>query len=250
MVAEGVIRSPSPSRAPSPRRTPSRCPSPGDRADGAPGLSPISAYLYGHELKDAFEGWTPLVTPPGCPEAQPLRRGDGWSLNPHRLIFNKVTGLLAGAGGRKRVPIEDNRLYRVVTGSYCGQMLGTVTASPSASWASRPGRERRAGGGPGGASTTPAAREVKGVVRSASYLRSMGDGGRALVPLQKVKQVIPSWNPVDSVRSPNQGGPDRVRRGAGPGDPGVAGGLQRGRRKRRAYGKGRGRGNGYRPAWG
>ena len=81
----------------------------------------------------------------------------------------------------------------------------------------------------------------------ASYLRSMGTVDERYAAPEGRKQVIPSWNPVDLLRSPNQVGLTVY---------GVVLGLvilvllvvsSGGRRKRRAYGKGRGRGNGYRP---
>ena len=78
----------------------------------------------GKELKDAFEvdaSVTALM-----PEAQIYGAGMTWTWNPRRMIFNKVTDCAQVLPDGSAVPIDDDRLYRVVTGLYTGQMLGTV----------------------------------------------------------------------------------------------------------------------------
>jgi len=246
VVAEGVIRS---SFTPGPITTADafQVSSLGIGADGTPGYPLISAYLYGHELKDAFEvdaSVTPLM-----PEAQLYGAGMGWSLNPHRLIFNKVTDCWQVLEDGTRVPIEDDRLYRVVTGLYCGQMLGTVNGQSFGILGITPRDEN---GAPvedleARIIHNASGAEVKEWYALASYLRSMGTVDERYAAPEGRKQVIPSWNPVDLLRSPNQVGLTVY---------GVVLGLvilvllvvsSGGRRKRRAYGKGRGRGNGYRP---
>lgn len=246
VVAEGVIRS---SFTPGPITTADafQVSSLGIGADGTPGYPLISAYLYGHELKDAFEvdaSVTPLM-----PEAQLYGAGMGWSLNPHRLIFNKVTDCWQVLEDGTRVPIEDDRLYRVVTGLYCGQMLGTVNGQSFGILGITPRDEN---GAPvedleARIIHNASGAEVKEWYALASYLRSMGTVDERYAAPDGRKQVIPSWNPVDLLRSPNQVGLTVY---------GVVLGLvilvllvvsSGGRRKRRAYGKGRGRGNGYRP---
>ena len=92
--------------------------------------------------------------------------------------------------------------------------------------------------------------EVKEWYALASYLQSMGTvDGRYAAPEGR-KQVLPSWNPVDLLRSPNW---------VGLAVYGAALGLvilvllvvsSGGRRKRRAYGKGRGRGTDTGPTGG
>ena len=52
--------------------------------------------------------------------------GVEYSYNTNRMIFNKVTdSALRRADGNTQA-IVDDQLYRVVTGLYCGQMLGAV----------------------------------------------------------------------------------------------------------------------------
>ena len=54
------------------------------------------------------------------------RNNNYWKYNTKRMIFNKVveTGIIMDDGSI--VPIEDDELYRVVTGLYCCQMLSAV----------------------------------------------------------------------------------------------------------------------------
>ena len=95
-------------------------------ADGTPGYPLVSFYLTGREIKDGFEvdaSVTPLM-----PAAQLYGRGMYWKYNTSRMIFNKVV-----EGGQTLedgtvVPLEDDKLYRIVTGLYCCQMLSTVNA--------------------------------------------------------------------------------------------------------------------------
>lgn len=96
----------------------------GSGGDGTPGYPLISVYITGRELKDAFEvdaSVTPLM-----PAAQLWGAGMTWTWNPRRMIFNKVTDCAQVLGDGTTLPIEDDRLYRVVTGLYSGQMLGAV----------------------------------------------------------------------------------------------------------------------------
>lgn len=64
---------------------------------------------------------TPLMN-----AAQLYMSGITYTFNPHRLIFNKVTGAaLQNPDGSTR-KIDDTRLYRVVAGLYSAQMLSVV----------------------------------------------------------------------------------------------------------------------------
>ena len=58
--------------------------------------------------------------------AQLYPAGMTWTYNPNRMIFNKVTGCAQVLPDGTQVPIENDKLYRVVTGLYSGQMLGAV----------------------------------------------------------------------------------------------------------------------------
>ena len=65
---------------------------------------------------------TPLMS-----AAQLYGAGMTWTFNPHRMLFDKVTDCAQVLEDGRTVPLEDDRLYRVVTGLYSGQMLGAVT---------------------------------------------------------------------------------------------------------------------------
>lgn len=95
-------------------------------ADGTPGYPLVSFYLYGRELKDGFEvdaSVTPLM-----PAAQLYARGMYWKYNTKRMIFNKVVECGEVLPDGTIVELEDDKLYRVVTGLYCCQMLTTVNS--------------------------------------------------------------------------------------------------------------------------
>ena len=93
--------------------------------DGIPGYPLISIYLTGAELKMAAEidaSISDLMT-----TARLYTDGLYWNYNPNRMILNKVTDVYLCDNDEKRVEIEDDKLYRVVTDFYTSQMLGGVT---------------------------------------------------------------------------------------------------------------------------
>lgn len=175
----------------------------GSGADGTPGYPLVSVYLYGSELKDAFEvdaSVTPLM-----PAAQLYGAGMEWTFNPNRLIFNKVTACAQVLPDGSRVPIEDDQLYRVVTGLYSGQMLGTVNSKSFGILGITPRDEH------GEPITDLEAyivhnqdgTEVKEWYALASYLRSMGTVEERYSAPEGRKIVAPSWNPADLLAHPN-----------------------------------------------
>ena len=174
----------------------------GSGADGTPGYPLISVWITGKELKDAFEvdaSVTPLMS-----AAQLYGSGMKWSFNTHRMIFDKVTDCAQILPDGTEVPIQDDKLYRVVTGLYSGQMLGTVNGKSFGLLTITPRDENGQPvedleqyiiHGPGG-------EEVKEWYALASYLRSMGTvDGRYAAPEGR-KIVSRSWNPIELVRSP------------------------------------------------
>lgn len=93
-------------------------------SDQIPGYPLVSVWITGKDLKNAFEvdaSVTPLM-----PAAQLYFSGMTFTFNPHRMIFNRVTDCAQVLEDGTSFPIEEDRLYRVVTGLYCGQMLGAV----------------------------------------------------------------------------------------------------------------------------
>lgn len=89
--------------------------------DGVPGYPLVSIYLTGEELRTVAEvdaSISPMMT-----TAQLFISGLNYTINPNRLVLNKVTDIsLTDA-----TDLEDDKLYRVVADLYSGQMLGAVT---------------------------------------------------------------------------------------------------------------------------
>ncbi len=175
----------------------------GSGADGTPGYPLISVYITGSELRDAFEvdaSVTPLM-----PAAQLYGSGMHWEYNTRRMIFNKVTEAWQVLPDGSRAEIEDDRLYRVVTGLYSGQMLGTVNSKSFGILTVTP---RHADGTPvsdfedciiytsGGA-------EVKEWYALASYLQSLGTIPDRYEQPEGRKVVFSSLSPYDLLKNPN-----------------------------------------------
>ena len=174
----------------------------GSGADGTPGYPLVGVYITGKELKDAFE--VDASVSPLMPAAQLYGSGMAWSFNTHRMIFDKVTDCAQILPDGSRVPVQDDKLYRVVTGLYSGQMLGTVNGKSFGLLTITPRDEK---GQPienlenyiihGSGGT-----EVKEWYALASYLQSMGTVDSRYAAPEGRKTVSRSWNPVELVRSP------------------------------------------------
>lgn len=93
--------------------------------DGIAGYPLISIYLTGAELKIATEIDASISG--FMSSARLYTDGLYWNYNPNRMILNKVTDVYLCDVNEKRVEIEDDKLYRVVTDFYTSQMLGGVT---------------------------------------------------------------------------------------------------------------------------
>ena len=93
-------------------------------ADDTSGFPLVGVYLTGKELKCVAE--VDASVTPIMPAAQLYVSGVRYSFNTNRMFFNRVydARLLSGDGTEQE--IVDDQLYRVVTGMYSAQMLGTV----------------------------------------------------------------------------------------------------------------------------
>lgn len=121
------------------------------------------------------------------------------------MIFNKVTDCAQVLPDGSAVPIDDDRLYRVVTGLYTGQMLGTVNDQSFGILAITPKDAQ------GNVITdyeehiiyNPNGSEVKEWYALASYLQSMGevDGRYAAPEGRKVEHA--TWNPLSLLKNLN-----------------------------------------------
>jgi len=202
-------------------------------SDGTSGFPLVGVYLTGRELKAATEvdaSVTPLM-----PAAQLYMAGMEYSFNTHRMFFNRVTDIqiyrerwrtepapVLGGGqpsdelgytvtqtDRTYSELEDDRLYRVVTGMYSAQMLGMVKAKSFGLLSLEP---KMADGTPVTDFETCILRdengnEIKEWYALAAYLESFGEAG---IPSRYGKpngdgrkDVSRSWNPVELVKHPN-----------------------------------------------
>lgn len=92
--------------------------------DQISGYPLVEVYLTGEDLRTAAEVDASIA--PLMPEAQLYMAGIGYSFNPNRLIFNKLTDVHLIKEDGSREELVDDQLYRVVAGLYTGQMLSVV----------------------------------------------------------------------------------------------------------------------------
>ena len=175
----------------------------GSGADGTPGYPLVSVYLTGDELKDAFE--VDASVAPLMSSVQLYGAGMTWSYNTNRMIFNKVTDCGQVLEDGSVVELESDKLYRVVTGLYSAQMLGTVREKSFGLLSIVPkdtqGNEItdfeahiiKNGNGS----------EVKEWYALASYLESLEHVPENYAEPEGRKVVVSSWNPIELLRSPN-----------------------------------------------
>ena len=177
---------------------------------GSAGFPLVSCYLTGKELRAVAEvdaSVTPLM-----PAAQLYMSGMVYTFNPHRMFFNRVTScwleepsFATGLLEREMSRIEDDQLYRVVTGLYTGQMLGTVNDQSFGILAITPKDAQRK------VITdyeehiiyNPNGSEVKEWYALASYHQSKGevDGRYAAPEGRKVEHA--TWNPLSLLKNLN-----------------------------------------------
>lgn len=101
----------------------------GSGADGTPGYPLVSIYLTGKELRSAAE--IDASVSHMMPEAVLYFSGLQYTYNPHRLFLNRVTEVGIAADKDKKdeyEPVEDDKLYRVVSDLYSAQMLASVNS--------------------------------------------------------------------------------------------------------------------------
>ena len=199
-------------------------------SDGTSGFPLVGVYLTGKELKAAAEvdaSVTPLM-----PAAQLYMAGLDYSFNTHRMFFNRVTDIqlaqrvdfmhsasVTMPDGTQALPtggdhvfyedLEDDQLYRVVTGMYSAQMLGTVKRKSMGLLSLEP---KMADGSPVTDFEACILRdkngnEIKEWYALAAYLQSFGEEGlshRYSYPNgDGRKDVSHSWNPIELVKNPS-----------------------------------------------
>ncbi|MCI9083671.1 MAG: bifunctional metallophosphatase/5'-nucleotidase [Lachnospiraceae bacterium] len=93
-------------------------------ADGIPGYPLVSVYLTGADIRTMAEvdaSISPMMT-----TAQLYTSGLSYTINPSRLMLNKVTNTVLQDWEGNVETLMDDSLYRVVADLYTGQMLGAV----------------------------------------------------------------------------------------------------------------------------
>lgn len=172
--------------------------------DGTSGFPLVAVYLTGKELKAAME--VDASVTPIMPAAQLYMSGAKYAFNTKRMFFNRVydaalTDVTFDESGTENAyEIDDNALYRVVTGMYSAQMLGTVKSKSMGLLSLEP---KQANGTP----VTDFAdcilydangNELKEWYALAAYLEQFGEDGlpdRYAAPANGCKQVSDSFAP-------------------------------------------------------
>jgi hypothetical protein len=181
-------------------------------SDGTSGFPLVAVYLTGKELKAVAE--VDASVTPIMPAAQLYLSGMTYSFNTHRMFFNRVTSAQlqemsfdVDCGLRDVEEIDDDALYRVVTGMYSAQMLGTVKSKSLGLLSLEP---KMADGSPVTNFEDCILRdangsEIKEWYALAAYLASFGKDGvpsRYAVPDGR-KDVSHSFSPIQLLKNPN-----------------------------------------------
>ena len=172
--------------------------------NGTSGFPLVAVYLTGKELKAAME--VDASVTPIMPAAQLYMSGAKYAFNTKRMFFNRVYDAALTdvtfdeSGTGNAYEIDDNALYRVVTGMYSAQMLGTVKSKSMGLLSLEP---KQANGTP----VTDFAdcilydangNELKEWYALAAYLEQFGEDGlpdRYADPANGCKQVSDSFAP-------------------------------------------------------
>ena len=167
----------------------------------------VAVYLTGADLKCALEVDASVY--PLMHAAQLFCSGVKYSFNTNRMIFNKVDDAKLRRADGTVEAIDDDKLYRVVTGMYAAQMLGSVKESSFGLLSITP---RDAQGNPIDLDRLEdyVVRDEDGIpvkewYAIASYLQAMGGTmDEAYAQPDGRKVVYSSWNPVDLLKNANK----------------------------------------------
>ena len=167
----------------------------------------VRVYITGQDLMNAFE--VDASVQPLMSAAQLFFSGAEYSFNTNRMIFNKVDYAALRRSDGSLETIQKDKLYSVVTGMYCGQMLGAVESTSMGLIAITP---RNAEG-----DSIAADELVNYVIKDengnpvkewyaiASYLLEMGgEMDQAYGTVDGRKTVYSGLNPADLLRNANK----------------------------------------------
>ena len=182
----------------------------GSGDDGQAGFPLVSIWLTGADLKILAE--LDASVSRLMPEAQLYCSGISYTFNPNRLLLNRVTDIKLRLPNGFYQPIDDDRLYRIVSGLYSIQML-TQVESRSFGLLSLTPRDQN--GNPIDDFSPHIihnnnGQELKEWIALASYLESLPlQEGIATIPsyyqsAQGRKTIDDSQNLTDLVKNPNK----------------------------------------------
>ncbi len=166
----------------------------------------VAIYITGKDLKNALE--VDASVQPLMKSAQLFFSGVEYSFNTNRMIFNKVDYAMLRRSDGTIEEIDDEKLYRVVTGMYCGQMLGAVESTSLGLISITP---RDADGNPVEVKdlanyvvTDSDGIKLKEWYAISSYLKNMdGEMSENYSEADGRKVVYSSLNPVDLLKNAN-----------------------------------------------
>ena len=181
-------------------------------SDRTSGFPLVAVYLTGKEVKAAME--VDASVTPIMPAAQLYMSGVKYSFNTNRMFFNRLTDAylcepwwVNENGAQGLAEIDDGALYRVVTGMYSAQMLGTVKSKSMGLLSLEP---KFADGSPVDDFTKCILRdadgnEIKEWYALAAYLKSFGENGlpERYAQADGRKDVSRSLNPIELLRGAN-----------------------------------------------
>ena len=166
----------------------------------------IAIYITGKDLKNALE--VDASVQPLMRSAQLFFSGVEYSFNTNRIIFNKVDYAMLRRDDGTLEKIEDDKLYRVVTGMYCGQMLGAVESTSMGLISITPrdenGNPIEVGDLVNYVVTDADGVKLKEWYAISSYLKEMGDEMSDNYSATDGRKVVySSFNPVKLLRNAN-----------------------------------------------
>lgn len=167
----------------------------------------VAVYVTGTDLMNALE--VDASVQPLMKSAQLFFSGVEYSFNTSRMIFNKVDYVMLRRNDGTLEAIDPDKLYLIVTGMYCGQMLGAVESTSMGLLSITP---RDAEGKPIAVSdlVNYVVKDKNGVpvkewYAIAAYLKAMGgEMDEAYAAPDGRKVVYSSLNPVKLLRGANK----------------------------------------------
>ncbi|MBP3656072.1 MAG: bifunctional metallophosphatase/5'-nucleotidase [Clostridia bacterium] len=154
-------------------------------SDRKAGYPLVNAYLTGRELYDLAEVDASVSQIMGGTHL--YASGGGWAYESNRLILSRVSDVWLDGENGERVPLEMDKLYRVVADMYSAQMLSTVKSKSFGLLSLEP---KDAQGNPVTDFTAAIVRdgqgkEVKAWTALADYLHALGgEDGSGSIPAQ------------------------------------------------------------------